>query len=162
MTQRPFAFRPVMRRTMLGAMGVPLLAASAVAQPGTPTATEQANLDLVTRFCKAWETKDVEQLIPFVAEDLEYHVWEGGPVIKGVAQLRQQMGPYMAGMQTIRWEILRSAAMGDLVLNDRDDHFIRPPGSGKKNDLFVVTGVFLVRDGKVRYWKDYTSPRAKA
>ena len=48
-----------------------------------------------------------------------------------------------------------------LVINDRVDHFIRPPNSGKPDNHFAVTGVFLVRDGKILYWADYRSPDHK-
>jgi limonene-1,2-epoxide hydrolase len=137
--------------------------AALAAPPATPPRpAEQANIDLVTRFCQAWGSRDVEQLIPFVAETLEYHVNEGGQVITSASGLRTAMGPFMSGMATINWEIFRSAALGDIVINDRIDHFIRPPNAGKPDFHFAVTGVFLVRDGKIQYWADYRSPEKKA
>lgn len=142
------------RRTAVVAAGLsPLLAASPCA--AAANSAEQANIDLVTTFCLAWAGRDVERLVPFLDEAIEYQVFEGGPVIKGLAQFRAQMGGFMAGMTEIRWEVFRSAAMGDLVINERLDHFIRPPGSGRPNDHFRVTGVFVVRGGKILYWKDW-------
>lgn len=156
------ARRRVMAWPFLGAglaFGTPRAGA---AEPSRLLPGEEANIALVTHFCEAWSSRDVEQLIPFVAETLEYHVNEGGMVINGPAQLRERMGPFMAGMQTIRWEIFRSAALGDIVINDRIDHFLRPPGSGKADNHFAVTGVFLVRGGKIHYWMDYRAPERKA
>ena len=65
------------------------------------------------------------------------------------------MTQFMAGMKEIRWEIKRSHTMGDLVINERIDHFILPNGEDFPRSPFHVTGVFLVRDGKIKYWKDY-------
>lgn len=153
------------RRQVLGAGmalgGMLPFAASAAAPDKAGAAREAANIKLVSAFCQAWNSRDVEKLIPFVAENLEYHVNEGGMVVNGAAQLRERMGPFMRDMQKIDWEIFRSAALGDIVINDRVDHFIRPPNSGKPDNHFAVTGVFLVRDGKILYWADYRSPDHK-
>lgn len=121
-------------------------------------ALEAANGELVANFCRDWSTRDVANLLPYIADTLEYHMWEGGPVIDGAAQFEQQMAGFMSGMKEIEWVISRQAAIGDIVVNERIDHFIRPPGSGRPDDHFHVVGVFLVRDGKIRYWKDYGMP----
>jgi limonene-1,2-epoxide hydrolase len=127
---------------------------------GGASAHERAILDQVTNFCLAWNGKDVEKLIPFVAETIEYHMWEGGPVVKGIEQFRAQLGGFMAGMKEIKWEIFRSAVIGDIVINERIDHFIQAEGSKRPDNHFHIVGVFLVRDGKIRFWKDYNMPRA--
>ncbi len=121
-------------------------------------ALEAANRDLVTNFCRDWSSRDVARLLPYISDTLEYHMWEGGPVINGAAQFEQQLGGFMSGMKEIDWVISRQFAIGDIVLNERIDHFIRPEGSGQPDDHFHVVGVFLVRDGKIRYWKDYGMP----
>ncbi len=120
------------------------------------TATEKSREDFVNAFCTSWNERDAEKLIPYLADDIEYHVFEGGQlVVNGVDQFREQMTPFMAGMKEIRWEIKRSHAMGDVVINERIDHFILPNGENFPRSPFHVTGVFLVRDGKIKYWKDY-------
>jgi len=40
----------------------------------TLNALEKNNLDLVTEFCKAWEHRDVEKLIPYLGEEIDYHI----------------------------------------------------------------------------------------
>ena len=45
------------------------------------TEAEQANEDLVNRFCHDWSKRDAELLTDYFAEPFEYMVWEGGPVI---------------------------------------------------------------------------------
>ena len=145
------ALAPLGMGTLAAAWTGGALAAESV---GAANENEAAREKLVTDFCLNWATKDVETLIPALSDTIEDHIWEGGPVINGVETFRKQMGPFMAGMREIDWQILRSTVMGDIVLNERIDYFYRP--EGQKDDVFHVVGVFLVRDGKIQYWKDYS------
>jgi limonene-1,2-epoxide hydrolase len=52
----------------------------------------------------------------------------------------------------LEFKVLRSAANGNTVLNERVDIF--DLGGGKKIEL-PVAGVFEVRDGKIALWRDY-------
>ncbi|MBM3513022.1 MAG: hypothetical protein FJX59_04835 [Alphaproteobacteria bacterium] len=143
------------RRAMAGLAALtPLLVSKPV------SADEQANIAFVTKFCDDWSSKDVEKLIPYLAPEIEYHVFEGGPVVKGIDQFRAQMGGFMKGMREITWETKRSAAIGDLVINERIDHFIQPEGSTRPDNHFHIAGVFIVRGGKIVYWKDWRMPGA--
>ena len=120
------------------------------------TQNEKSREEFVNEFCTKWSSRNVEELIPYLADDIEYHVFEGGGfVINGHDQFREQMAAFMGGMKEVRWEILRSHTMGDLVINERIDYFIQPNGENFMNSPFHVVGVFLVRDGKIQYWKDY-------
>ncbi len=120
------------------------------------TDSEQAREEFVNKFCTEWNSRDAEKLIPYLADDIEYHVFEGGPmVVNGIDQFREQMGAFMGAMKEVRWEILRSHAMGDLVFNERIDHFIMQDGSDFPRSPFHVVGMFVVREGKIQYWKDY-------
>ncbi|MBL8644853.1 MAG: nuclear transport factor 2 family protein [Rhodospirillaceae bacterium] len=157
------------RRSILTSLGLGVLGAFAAATSHATDASESRkdNADhekkliaLVTDFCKAWSGKDVENLIPYLAPEIEYHMFEGAPPIKGHDQIRQRLGAFMAGQKEITWDMLRSYAVGDVVLNERIDHFIQPEGSPKPSNHFHVAGVFLVRDGKISYWKDYNMPKA--
>lgn len=143
------------RRAMAGLAALtPLLVSKPV------SADEQANIAFVTKFCDDWSSKDVEKLIPYLAPEIEYHVFEGSPVVKGIDQFRAQMGGFMKGMREITWETKRSAAIGDLVINERIDHFIQPEGSTRPDNHFHIAGVFIVRGGKIVYWKDWRMPGA--
>jgi len=158
------------RRVMVSTLGLSALGAlistSAAATDADKSkkdnaANEKQIIELVTNFCLAWSSKDVEKLIPFVSPEIEYHMFEGAPPIKGVDQFRQRLSGFMSAMKEIKWEIFRSHAVGDIVLNERIDHFIQAPGSGKPDNHFHIAGVFLVRDAKITYWADYNMP-AKA
>ena len=147
------------RRTLLSGLGAGLaLALGSSAQAAGPEAdptVEAEKEKIVNDFCKAWSSRDVDALIPYVSEDIEYHIFEGAPPINGHDQFRTQLTPFMAGMKEIDWEMIRSTVMGDIVLNERIDHFMRPEGSEAPDNHFHIVGVFLVRDGKIKYWKDY-------
>lgn len=157
------------RRTALAILGVStlgsLLAAPAAATDASESRKDNADhekklITFVSEFCAAWSSKDVEKLIPYLSADIEYHMFEGAPPIKGHDEIRKRLGGFMAGQKEITWDISRSFAVGDVVLNERIDHFIQPEGSQKPSNHFHVAGVFLVRDGKISYWKDYNMPKA--
>ncbi len=120
------------------------------------TALERRNLALVTEFCKAWELRDVEKLVPYLSEEIEYQIWEGGAEVNGIQEFREMIGPFLEGTCKVEWEIFRSSAMGVMVINERYDHFLR---EGDEDDWhFPVTGVFIVKNDKIVFWKDFNIP----
>ena len=147
------------RRGLLSGFGAALalsFAAQANAQtPEADAALEVEKEKIVNDFCAAWASRDASQLTPFLDDEIEYHMFEGAPPINGKEAFAAQLQPFMAGMREIDWEILRSSVMGDIVLNERIDHFLRNEGSEAPDNHFHIIGVFLVRDGKIKYWKDY-------
>ena len=119
-----------------------------------PTATEQANEELVNRFCRDWSRQDAELLTTYFAQPFEYMVWEGGPVITTNEAFVQQMGPFLKKLKAVEWEMVRSHVMGPLVINERVDHFY---AHDRKYDNHPrIAGMFIVRDGKIAVWRDYT------
>ena len=122
---------------------------------------ETANETLVNDFCRDWSLRDADALSKYLADDLTYQIAPGQPLIESFEQFCAQMGGFMQRMETIRWEILRSHAVGPLVLNERIDHFIAPEGSKAPSMRFHVAGHFLIQDGKIQVWKDWPMPGAK-
>lgn len=147
------------RRTAFTGIGAGLALAfstqTKAAGPEAVPALEVEKENIVNDFCAAWATRDADQLASYLSDDIEYHMFEGRPPINGVAEFSAQLKPFMAGMAEIDWEMLRSSVMGDIVINERIDHFIRAEGSNAPDNHFHVVGVFLVRGGKIVYWKDY-------
>ena len=148
------------RRKFFRTTGTGLVASLGMSQAfaaGSKNASEADTVkeNFVNSFCTDWNTRDVEKVTPYLSDTIEYHIWEGGPVINGIDVFRKQISGFMAGMEEINWEIHRSTAMGDIVINERTDHFIRGQGSKVPDDHFHVVGVFVVRQGKIQYWKDY-------
>ena len=120
------------------------------------SALEIENERIVTQFCLDWATKDVNLLADYLAEDIQYQMFEGRPDIIGREAFVKELGPFLANLKEVEWEILRSHTIGELVINDRIDHFV---GDDEKRSMhFAIAGFFLVRDGKIKVWKDYALP----
>ena len=119
-----------------------------------PTATEQANDELVNRFCRDWSRQDAELLTTYFAQPFEYMVWEGGPVITTNEAFVQQMGSFLKKLKAVEWEMVRSHVMGPMVINERIDHFYAHDSNYDNHPR--IAGMFIVRDGKIVVWRDYT------
>jgi limonene-1,2-epoxide hydrolase len=121
-----------------------------------PAAMEQHHIDLVTQFCQAWETADIAQVLAFVDDAIFYQMWDDDAAIKveGKAAFEQVVGGFLAGMDSVEFDISRTQCIGKIVINERVDRFV----SARGEMVFPVTGVFVVEDGKVVYWKDYLFP----
>ena len=110
---------------------------------------ELENIDLIRRFCAAWATAEVGELVDYLTDDAIYHNMpiqpvEGKDAIKGV--IEQVMAPF----DRSEWELLNISASGDIVLTERVDRFI-----GEKSVELPVMGAFEIRDGKIAAWRDY-------
>lgn len=151
----------ISRRPFLKAAGIggafaamPTMA-EAAASRGPILDFEKANEDLVNNFCWDWAKRDVELLISYLAEDLEYLMFEGSPLINGHEGFRKTMSAFFDRGEDFRWDIHRSHTMGDVVINERTDYFNMKDGSVLPGSPYHILGVFLVRDGKIQKWYDY-------
>jgi limonene-1,2-epoxide hydrolase len=115
------------------------------------SATEKVNLDLVTRFCQAFATRDMAKISEFLSPDVVYRITDTAPAAKGpeaIARIRA----YVERSTAIDFKILDSWVRGSVVVNERIDAFTRPEG----NVAYHLTGVFAVKDGKIVEWADYS------
>ena len=115
---------------------------------------EHANEDLVNRFCRDWSRQDAELLAGYFAEPFEYMMYEGGPVITSREAFVKQLGPFLKKLKAVDWVIKRSHVMGPMVINERIDHFYAH--DSKYDHHPHIAGMFIVRDGKIAIWRDYT------
>ena len=122
---------------------------------------ENKNETLVNNFCRDWSLRDAGALEKYLAPDLIYQIAPGQPLIESYQQFVDQMGEWMAGLESIEWEIIRSHAVGPLVLNERIDHFNAPDGSKSPSMHFHIAGHFLIEDDRIKVWKDWPMPGAK-
>ncbi|MCK6370765.1 MAG: nuclear transport factor 2 family protein [Gammaproteobacteria bacterium] len=148
----------ISRRWLVAAAGASAGCAGLDSAGGAPARTplEQQNEALVNEFCAAWAARDVGKLLPYLSEDIVYQMFEGRPDIVGHAAFEKELGGFLASMREVRWEILRSHAIGPLVINERIDYFFA--SEEKRNMTFQVAGYFLVKDGKIRVWRDFSIP----
>ncbi len=153
----------ISRRTVLAAAGG-LAACSTVSTGGNDSVSEASvkseleieNERIVTQFCLDWSTRDVNLLADYLADDIVYQMFERRPDIIGRDAFVKELGGFLQNLKEVEWEILRTYSIGELVINDRIDHFI---GEDEKRSMhFSIAGYFLVRDGKIKIWKDYSLP----
>jgi len=108
------------------------------------------NEKLVTDFCQSWTRKDLDEILSYLADDCFYHNIPMEPCV-GKAAIRVFLEPFLKGADTASFEIKHTTSAGNVVMNERVDHFVMGP---KKIDL-PVAGVFEIRNGKIAAWRDY-------
>ena len=145
------------RRFFLGATGT---AAVAFAAPRDASAAplnqvEKANEKVVNEFCAAWATRDADKIGSFLAKDATFRMIETSPPTKGREKIMAGIKEFLAKAKSARFEVLRSCVMGNTVLNDRVDHFELED----RKLSFHISGFFLVVDGKIKEWQDYSWPK---
>ena len=136
MTRRSFSLA-----ALAGAAGT---AAAAELSP-----SEQANIKVVTGFCAAWPSHDVDRVMSFFAENCAYRVTETMEPNRGRQAVHDRIASFIN--QVERFEVLDTLAKGPMVFNERRDHFT---GGGLK--MWHGVGVFFLKDGKIVEWYDYT------
>lgn len=108
------------------------------------------NEALVRDFIAAWPRLDPDELASFFTEDGVYHNMPLAPVA-GRENVRGFIAGFLRGWTSTDWEVLNLISQGDLVIAERVD---RAMVGGKAVDL-PCCGVFELRDGKIRAWRDY-------
>lgn len=116
-----------------------------------PTAAEKANLDVVTRFCESFATRDMAKITSFLSPDIVYRLTDNVPGVKGEEAIARIRG-YVDRSSSIEFKILDSWVRGSVVVNERVDSFTRADGKV----AYHLTGVFVVKDGKIIEWSDYS------
>jgi len=152
---------------MLAALGVPQVQA-ATESGGAPNALtpeqlalEQANEALVNNFIRDYATRDVNVVASYLADDIIYQVSESQGEVIGIDAYKKRITSSFAGLAKVDWQVLRSFAIGQLVINERIDDFFPKPGSPVPRMQFRVSGYFLVVDNKIKIWRDFGYPGAK-
>ena len=120
------------------------------------TELELTNERLVTQFCLDWSTMDADHLAEYLDDDIVYMMFEGRPDIIGKQAFIDLIAPFFTTMQRVEWKMLDSKVIGDLVINERIDHFYAK--NPKRSMHFGIAGFFLVRNGKIKIWRDYNMP----
>src|SRR5919106_6090809 len=106
------------RRAFIGSAAAAMLAAmggEATAAQRSPA--ETANMRIVADFCAAWSTRDLQQVLPFLAEDSVYRMSETTPPVTGLAGVRERLGSWLETSQQIEFRILDTFAKGPMVVN---------------------------------------------
>lgn len=108
------------------------------------------NERVVRDFIRAWSKLDADQLVEFFTEDGVYHNMPTAPV-SGRKHLRAFISAFLKGWSETEWDVRALVAAGDIVMVERLD---RTKLGAKSVDL-PCCGVFEMRDGKIKEWRDY-------
>ncbi len=114
-------------------------------------AAERANVKVVTDFCAAWSTRDMNKTLPFLADDCVYRVTETTPPVNGHDGVIQRLKTLVDTASLVEFRILDTMAAGPIVINHRIDRFMTAQPL-----IWEGVGVFFVKDGKIKEWSDYT------
>jgi limonene-1,2-epoxide hydrolase len=131
------------------AAGAPFIPATAEADT---TEAERANTRLVTGFCAAWATRDLQRILPFLAADCVYRMTETAPPARGHAGVTERLGTWLQTSDQIEFRIIETFAKGPMVVTHRIDRFVSPT----RPLTWEGVGVFFVKDAKIKEWSDYT------
>ncbi|HME74262.1 MAG TPA: nuclear transport factor 2 family protein [Mycobacterium sp.] len=93
--------------------------------------------EIVRAEMAAWGRNDVDEVMSYIAENLTLHVGPYAPV-SGHDAIRKTMEGYFSGGTCVDLEILYLAAVGDVVLMERIDHWIV---NGKTMDIPHMGGL---------------------
>ena len=117
--------RTLSRRKLLSLGGMTTVA-SAVASgaDAQPTPAEQANAKVVTDFCAAWVARDIDVLMPYVADNVSYRITETTPAIVGRAAFHDRIKAILDRLTSIEFRVVETMTKGPLVLNERRDTLV--------------------------------------
>lgn len=144
------------RRGFLAAgLGVAASAGLGVGVQAAPTPTETANIQVVKDFCAAWPSHDLDRILSFFADTGSYRMTETMEPTRGRDALIARIK--MIINNVTEFEILDTWARGPMVINERIDRF-----TNFQLKSWHGVGVFLIKDGKIVEWYDYTIDSQRA
>jgi len=105
---------------------------------------------LVREFCDAWAKLDPDLITGYFAQDGVYHNMPLPP-LNGHAAIKEFLVGFLANLTTAEFTIHHLVSDGTVVFTERTDAFTL----AGKHGAFPVCGVFEIRDGKIKAWRDY-------
>lgn len=108
------------------------------------------NERLVREFIKAWSRLDAAELASHFADDGCYINIPTQPVC-GRANIEKMIAGFIATWTETVWEVKTIVAAGDVVIAERLDK----TKTTKGNVDLPCVGIFELRAGKIRQWRDY-------
>jgi limonene-1,2-epoxide hydrolase len=109
------------------------------------------NVDIAHRFFAAWAAQDHQAVLDLLHDDVEYQNMPFPDVMRGKAPIAEFMKKFGGGMTDIKVNLRHIVEVGDVVFHEGVETYVR---KGKPVSL-PYCGVFEIRDGKIRGWRDY-------
>jgi limonene-1,2-epoxide hydrolase len=106
--------------------------------------------EIVRTFISSLEAQEYDRAFTLIGADCEY---DNVPMSKtfGREAIRQSLEGFLTSASVVDWVIVREAATGNIVFNERIDRFKMAHGWVE----IPVTGVWEVVDGHIVLWRDY-------
>ncbi len=108
------------------------------------------NAQIVRDFIAAWSRLDADELVDYFTPDGTYYNMPTTPVT-GHDNLRAFIKGFLRGWTSTQWDVLNLIAHGDVVIAERLDR----TKVGTKGVDLPCCGVFEMKDGKIKVWRDY-------
>ena len=105
---------------------------------------------VVDRFIAHWARGDVEGMIGCLADDVRCQNMPMEPTV-GTGAVRELQNAFFGVAQDFRIEVHAQVSSGDVVMQERTDHF----SLGGQLITLPICGVFEVRDGRIAAWREY-------
>lgn len=140
--------------TALATLGLPRLTLAQVAAPtgkSIPPDVEQANVAVVNDFCAAFARKDLPKAVSLLADNCSYRPTQSRPAIVGKEHVTSTIKVFLE--RGAEFKVLKTVALGPLVLNERDDIIVME--TGPTRTFHIAAGLFFVENGKIVEWTDY-------
>ncbi|MFN9927039.1 MAG: limonene-1,2-epoxide hydrolase family protein [Phenylobacterium sp.] len=109
-----------------------------------------SNAAIIRDFIAAWSRLDAAELADYFTEDGVYHTRPARPVA-GRTAVQAFITGFTKDWSATEWDVLNIVEAGDLVFAERLDR----TRMGDKSVDLPCCGVFEMKDGKIRVWRDY-------
>ena len=117
---------------------------------------ERSNERIARAFMADWSTRDADMLLGYLADDVEYQIYEGGPIRRGKGEVRESLERFFRHWRRTEFFVERLTVIGPIVVNERREEY--DGVDGQQDWRFHVASVFVIDNGKIRLWRDYSMP----
>lgn len=125
-----------------------------------PLAEIEADNERIARaFMADWSTRNADRLLEYLADDVVYQIYEGGPVRHGKAEVRESLERFFRHWRRVEFFVERLTVIGPLVINERREEY--DGVEGQEDWRFHVASLFAINAGRIELWRDYSLPGAK-
>ena len=113
---------------------------------------EKANIALVDEFCAAFARRDTGKAVSLLSDNCSYRTSQTRPPLVGKASVASTITRFIdLGAE---FKVIRSLALGPLVLNERDDIVVMEAGAPARS-FHIAAGFFFIENGRISEWTDY-------
>jgi limonene-1,2-epoxide hydrolase len=113
---------------------------------------------LVRNEMAAWGRNDVDEVASHFADDAQFDIGPAWPKVSGRDAIYELLKQFFAGGTCIELEIRHLAVDGDVVLMERQDHWL----VGDQKMSWPVMGAYEVHDDKITAWREYYFPPSES